>query len=135
MLQMSHIYHGYIKNYRDLTKEITQVKLSNKDHDISTGSTYIDIVTCKCITFEKCICECNKKLLQNESNFLQDWGITRLFYIDSLDINETKYLQNIADNGDRKAQNLYLRHTKDSPNTKYVDYEDEEIYYLQIYLK
>ncbi|GBM35405.1 hypothetical protein AVEN_19905-1 [Araneus ventricosus] len=37
-----------------------------------------------------------------------------------------KRLRNIADNADRKAHNLYLNHTQATPNTEYVDYEDEE---------
>ncbi|GBM96601.1 hypothetical protein AVEN_204813-1 [Araneus ventricosus] len=37
-----------------------------------------------------------------------------------------KRLQNIADNADRKAHNLYLNHTQATPNAEYVDYEDEE---------
>ncbi|GBL67301.1 hypothetical protein AVEN_70932-1, partial [Araneus ventricosus] len=37
-----------------------------------------------------------------------------------------KRLQNIADNADRKAQNLYLNHTQATPNAEYVDYEDEK---------
>ncbi|GBN83258.1 hypothetical protein AVEN_15575-1 [Araneus ventricosus] len=37
-----------------------------------------------------------------------------------------KRLQNIADNADRKAHNLYLNHTQATPNAGYVDYEDEE---------
>ncbi|GBM09301.1 hypothetical protein AVEN_135037-1 [Araneus ventricosus] len=37
-----------------------------------------------------------------------------------------KRLQNIADNTDRKAHNLYLNHTQATPNAGYVDYEDEE---------
>ncbi|GBM92344.1 hypothetical protein AVEN_9189-1 [Araneus ventricosus] len=37
-----------------------------------------------------------------------------------------KRLQNIADNADRKAHNLYLNHTQVTPNAGYVDYEDEE---------
>ncbi|GBN95231.1 hypothetical protein AVEN_2406-1 [Araneus ventricosus] len=34
--------------------------------------------------------------------------------------------QNIADNSDRQARNLYLNHIQTTPNTGYVDYEDEE---------
>ncbi|GBM63040.1 hypothetical protein AVEN_111425-1 [Araneus ventricosus] len=37
-----------------------------------------------------------------------------------------KRLQNIADNANRKAHNLYLNHTQATPNAGYVDYEDEE---------
>ncbi|GBN16349.1 hypothetical protein AVEN_43998-1 [Araneus ventricosus] len=35
-------------------------------------------------------------------------------------------LRNIADNADRKARNVCLNHTQATPNTEYVDYEDEE---------
>ncbi|GBM10878.1 hypothetical protein AVEN_42132-1 [Araneus ventricosus] len=37
-----------------------------------------------------------------------------------------KRLQNIADNADRKAHNLYLNHTQATPNAVHIDYEDEE---------
>ncbi|GBL91950.1 hypothetical protein AVEN_102528-1 [Araneus ventricosus] len=37
-----------------------------------------------------------------------------------------KRLQNIVDNADRKAHNLYLNHTQATPNAEYVGYEDEE---------
>ncbi|GBO21898.1 hypothetical protein AVEN_142418-1 [Araneus ventricosus] len=37
-----------------------------------------------------------------------------------------KRLQNIADNTDRNAHNLYLNHTQATPNAECVDYEGEE---------
>ncbi|GBO25093.1 hypothetical protein AVEN_33446-1 [Araneus ventricosus] len=70
-----------------------------------------------------CTCERTKKLPRNEHNFLKHQRTTRLLYIGSLDINETKRLQNIVD---RQAHNLYLNHTQTTPNVGYVDYEDEE---------
>ncbi|GBN63884.1 hypothetical protein AVEN_188358-1 [Araneus ventricosus] len=51
---------------------------------------------------------------------------SKAFYIGSLDINETKRLHN---NADRKGHNLYLNHTQATPNSGYVDYEDEETDY------
>ncbi|GBM56069.1 hypothetical protein AVEN_123211-1 [Araneus ventricosus] len=73
-----------------------------------------------------CTCKRIKKLTRNEHNFLKHQRKPRLLYIGSLDFNETKRLQNIADNADRKAHNLYLNHTQATPNAGYVDYEDEE---------
>ncbi|GBO12183.1 hypothetical protein AVEN_110075-1 [Araneus ventricosus] len=38
-----------------------------------------------------------------------------------------KRLQNIADNADRKAHNLYLNHTQEMCNAGYVDYDEETV--------
>ncbi|GBN88522.1 hypothetical protein AVEN_142762-1 [Araneus ventricosus] len=72
-------------------------------------------------------CERTKKLPRNKHNFLKDQRTKRRLYIGSLDINETKRLQNIADNADRQPHNLYLNHTQTTPNAGYVDYEDQEM--------
>ncbi|GBN23325.1 hypothetical protein AVEN_212643-1 [Araneus ventricosus] len=125
VLQMIHTYHRKYTNFkksykRDNTKAF-QTKIKSFRQEACTK--LFDIAVCKCITFEDCTCERTKKLLQNEHNFLKDQRTTRLLYNGSLEINETKGFQNIAD---RKAQNLYLNHTQATPNAGYIDYEDEE---------
>ncbi|GBO10274.1 hypothetical protein AVEN_107065-1 [Araneus ventricosus] len=86
-----------------------------------------DMQVFKCITFEDCTCERTKNLPRNEHNFLKSQRTTRLLYIGQLNTNKTKRLQNITDNTNRKAHNLYLNHTQATPNAGYVDYEDEEM--------
>ncbi|GBN72365.1 hypothetical protein AVEN_246144-1 [Araneus ventricosus] len=98
VLEMIHTYHGKYTNFKSLTKEIIPTAHANV----------------------------LKKLPRNEHNFLKDQRATRLLYIGSLDINETKRLHNTADNADRNCHNLYLNHTQATSNAGYVDYEDEE---------
>ncbi|GBM66217.1 hypothetical protein AVEN_27906-1 [Araneus ventricosus] len=126
---MIHTYHGKYTNFkksykRDNASKAFQTKI--KAFRQGECTKLFDIAVCKFITFEDCNCERTKKLPRNEYNFLKDQRTTRLLYIGSLDINESKRLQNIADNSHRKSHNLYLNHTHATPNTGYVDYEDEE---------
>ncbi|GBN03000.1 hypothetical protein AVEN_223703-1 [Araneus ventricosus] len=119
VLQIIHIYYGKYTNFkksykRDNTSKAFQTKINAFREEACTK--LFDIAVCKCNTFEDCNCERTKKLHRNEHNFLKDQQTTRLLYIGSLDINETKPLQNIADNSDRKAHNLYLNHTQTTPN-------------------
>ncbi|GBM01864.1 hypothetical protein AVEN_218982-1 [Araneus ventricosus] len=129
VLQTIHTYHGKNTNFkksykRGNTSKTFQTKI--KAFRLEACAKLFDIEICKCITFEDCACERTKKLPRNEHNFLKDQRTMGLLYIGSLDINETKRLQNIADNADRKAHNLYLNHTQATPNAWYLDHEDEE---------
>ena len=73
---------------------------------------------CKSIIFEKFTYERNKKLAGNEHKFLQDTRAARLLYIFSLErMKERKHLQIIANNVNRKTENLYSRQTEEAPNT------------------
>ncbi|GBN25590.1 hypothetical protein AVEN_161820-1 [Araneus ventricosus] len=113
---------------RNLAKEIITVRLSkerSKHFHKKHAQSYLTL-RCKWITFEDCTCERTKELPRNEHNLLKDQRTTRLLYIGSLDINETKRLQNIADNVDRKAHSLYLNHKQATPDAGHVDYEYEE---------
>ncbi|GBO30626.1 hypothetical protein AVEN_252636-1 [Araneus ventricosus] len=129
VLPIIHIYHGKYTNFkksckRDNHSKAFQTKIKAFSQEACTK--LFDITVCKWITFEDCTYECTKDLPRNEHNLLKYQRATRLLYIGSLDINETKRLQNIADNVDGKAHNLYLNHKQATPNAGYVDYENEE---------
>lgn len=129
ILQMIHTYHAkytfFKKSYkRDYTSKAFQTKI--KTFREEACKKLFDIAVCKCISFEDCTCERSKKLPQKEHNFLKDQRTTRILYIGSLDINETKRLQNIAYNAARKAQNLYLKDTKAMHNTGNVENKETD---------
>ena len=132
ILQMIHTYHGKYTNIkrsykRDKTRTAFQAKINTFRQEACTK--LFDIAACKCIAFENCTCERTKKIPRNEYNFLKDQRTTRLLYIGSLDINETKRLQNIYKNADRNAHILRLNHIQATTNTEYVEYENEETDY------
>ncbi|KAJ8928633.1 hypothetical protein NQ314_018777 [Rhamnusium bicolor] len=110
-------YRGLLKSYKQRsavpsnTRQIEEFKIKSK--------SLFDIAACKCISFEKCLCDKSKKMPIKERPFLLDQRSTRKMMIGNVDYKMSKQLQNRTKrkkNQEERLQKVKVRELPENNN-------------------
>ncbi|CAH2098548.1 unnamed protein product [Euphydryas editha] len=91
VLQILKCYHSKCYNLKKSLKKLKKEKL--EEFRVKSRMLF-DIAACKCKEFQSCTCRKEKKVPKEEQIFLKDQRTNRLMVIETIDIIQSKKLQN-----------------------------------------